>query len=220
MNAKHSLNSTFFAAVVIALGAMGMGQSPTAVAGGHVSHSDVYWMWDQGGTSIGHSKLVRTPNGITAVYTTGDLPAGHAMTLWFIVFNNPAACATSPCTLADFESPEVMADFLVGGGNVTGGGTTTIGGHLNVGDTSGSGFNEFGIPEAAVGLVNPMVAEVLLALHSHGPAQTGQTLAAQISSFLGGCEVFLGPGGFASGPQDVPVNDGECSTMQASHHQP
>jgi len=221
MTKRETGRAACLAAMIMVIAAGTMSYAPAAIAGDHQSRSDVFWWWDQGGTTLGSSKLVRTPNGIMAVFKTSALQPGHAMTLWFIVFNNPAACAGNPCTVeADFENPAVMADFLVAGGNVTGGGRTTVAGHLLVGDKSGSGYNEFGLPEFAVGLVSPMTAEVTLGLHSHGPAQTGAVLSEQISSYLGGCLVFLGPGGFAAGPGDIPVNDGECSTMQASHHQP
>lgn len=220
MSTRKPIGTILLSAMSIICAAFAIGQSGVAHAGGHVSDSPVYWLWDQGGTPVGTSKLVRTPNGISAMYRTADLPAGHAMTLWFIVFNNPAACATTPCTLADFETPEAAADFLVGGGVVTGGGRTTIGGHLRAGDNSGSGYIEFGLPQFAVGLTNPLGADVILALHSHGPKRSGRDLVAQISSFLGGCDVFLGPGGFAGGPSDLPAADGECSTIQVSTHTP
>jgi hypothetical protein len=55
-------------------------------------------------------------------------------------------------------------------------------------------------------------------LHVHGPAGTGQLLKAQMSSFFGGCQTFLGPDGVADGPEDVPVSVGECSTVQLSIH--
>ena len=69
------------------------------------------------------------------------------------------------------------------------------------------------------GLTNPMGADVILALHSHGPKRRGQDLVAQIGSYTGGCDLFLGPDGFAAGPADVPVNDGECSTISLASHQ-
>ena len=51
-------------------------------------------------------------------------------------------------------------------------------------------------------------------MHSHGPALTGEELKAQISSYTGGCETFLGNQyGIAQGPQDVPMAPHECSTI-------
>jgi hypothetical protein len=112
-----------------------------------------------------------------------------------------------------------MFDALYGGGHVIGGsGAAVFGGHLAVGDASGSLFLEVGGPPP-VGLQNPLGAEVFLMLHSHGPAGRGRVLKEQISSFTGGCQVFLGPGGVAAGPGDVPDAAGECSTTQVAIHQ-
>lgn len=216
-----STTTQFRSAIVVALtvftaGFASLGSAP-AVAHDQVSHADVHWLWDPV-TTVGNSRLVRSPKGISANYQTEGLYPGHAMTLWFIVFNNPAACASRPCQLGDFFNPDAMADFLVGGGAVTGRGRTTVGGHLRVGDASGSGFPEIGLPSLARGLTNPMGADVILALHSHGPKRSGQDLVAQISSYTGGCDIFLGPDGFSAGPGDVPVNDGECSTISLASH--
>jgi hypothetical protein len=182
----------------------------------HITRSAVYWLGEEVGTSM----LVRTPNGISFTYQTSGLPAGQAVTLWVVVFNNPDACATDPCTVADMGNAAAQGDFLFGGGHVIGGsGRGNYGGHLAVGDTSGSGLAEIG--GTSLGLIDPFTAEIQFALHSHGPAVPGQTLKAQLSSFLGGCEVFLGNAdGIADGPEDIPVNVGECVTFQSSVHQP
>jgi len=120
---------------------------------------------------------------------------------------------------ADVMNPDVQADFHYAGGHVIGGsGRGNFGGHLAVGDTSGSGLAELGA--SPVPLLDPYKAEVTIALHSHGPAVPGQVLKAQLTSFLGGCETFLGPDGLADGPEDMPVAVGECSTFQFSVHEP
>ncbi|HET6746288.1 MAG TPA: hypothetical protein VFH90_10650, partial [Candidatus Limnocylindria bacterium] len=172
------------------------------------STQPVVRMWD--GIPVGSSTLVRTDSGISAVYQTTQVPAGQAVTLWFVVFNNPAAC-NGPCGAVDlFFNPAAGGDFLVGAGHVVGAsGHAMFAGSLRVGDTSGSAFAEIGMPERAIGLTNPRGAQVALLLHSHGPALNGTALASQLSSFTGGCQVFLGdlemPGsGLADGPEDVP----------------
>lgn len=182
--------------------------------------SPVYWNWDPL-TVAGSSKLVRTDTGVSFTYHTSSLPRGHVVTVWLVVFNNPENCATRPCTgPADVFNPDVQGDFLYGGGHVIGGsGVGRFGGHLAAADPSGSGLIELGLPELAVGLLNPLTAEIHLALHSHGPAGSGQVLKAQLSSFLGGCLTFLGPDGIADGPEDMPDVAGECSTFQYSVHQ-
>ena len=174
-----------------------------------ITVSPVYW----GDEVVGTSTLVRTANGLSFTYHTSGLPAGYAFTLWIVVFNNPAACFTSPCTDVDiFSNPAAQADFLWGAGHVIGGnGVGNFGGHLRVGDTSRSGLAEL-IKSPTVGLLDPMNAEIQMAIHSHGPAVPGQTLKAQLSSFLGGCNVLLDV-------VDFPDEVGECVTFQSSIHQ-
>jgi hypothetical protein len=183
---------------------------------------DVFWIWP-GGAVTGTSTLTRTDTGISAVLHTSELSPGHAMTLWFIVFNNPSACASSPCSIEDLLlNPAVQGDFLIAAGNIVGGtGQAVFGGALQMGDSRGSGWIEIGNPDRAVGLLDPRHAEIHLAVHSHGPALSGEELKAQISSYLGGCQTFLGNQyGIAQGPQDVPMAPHECSTIQASVYQP
>ena len=191
---------------------------PAAIADGTAkSEADVIWSYD--GQVAGTSTVVRTKHGITAQITTTGLMAGHAMTMWIVIFNNPAACAGPVCFPdVDGGNPATGFDFHYGAGHVVSGNTTTLSGHLQVGETSTSGVAETG--GTAVPLLNPFGAQVWLAVHSHGPAQTGQTLADQMSSFLGGCELPLlgGPDGIADSPADIPVNVGECTTHQLAFH--
>jgi hypothetical protein len=208
---------TLIAVATLALGLHGSAR--VIAAGSQRTTSPAYWFWDPV-NAAGTSTLVRSENGVSFTYKTSSLPPGQVVTVWVVVFNNPSACATHPCTFADMGpgNPAARSDFLYGGGHVIGGsGTGNFGGHLRVGDASGSGLAEIGGP--ALGLLNPMTAEIQLALHSHGPAVPGQVIKAQLTSFLGGCQQFLGPDGIADGPEDMPVNVGECSTFQGSIHQ-
>lgn len=178
---------------------------------------NVHWFWDSANPT-GSASLVRSPSGISADFQSSGLPSGQAVTLWFIFFNHPENCATDPCTLPDdLFTPGVDGDFHLASGHVTGNGQSGFGGQLSMGDVSGSGRAELGA--GAVPLTNPEGAEVILAIHSHGPALTGLDLQYQISSFLGGCDVFNGPNGFAAGPWDVPDAVGECSTIQYAQFQ-
>jgi hypothetical protein len=201
---------------------LGMGAALAMPAG--QSTQPVVWTWDPT-TPVGTSTLVRTDAGISATFHSSGLPAGQAVTMWFVIFNEPEACFATPCGLADLLfNEDAEGDFLVGAGTVIGGsGSGDFAGHLQVGDVRGSAFPEIGIPERVIGLTNPRTAQVGLLLHSHGPKVPGQLLASQLSSFTGGCDVFLGdlelPGsGIADGPDDVPQAVGECSTIQASVH--
>src|SRR4030095_2200882 len=180
--------------------------------------ANVYWNWDPV-NPVGTSEITRSSSGITAVYKTSGLPKDHAYTLWMVIFNNPELCSVPLACVAPREvgSASIGSDFHFVGGHVVGGsGNLTVAGHLKVGDNSGSGLVEIG--STGFPLVDPFKAQVILAIHSHGPKLTGQGLKSQISSFLGGCEVFLGPDGAGAGPQDVPDQIGECSTLQYSNH--
>lgn len=194
--------------------------SPALADGSRQSDEPVYWFFDIE-NPVGSAKLIRSPNGATAIFQTSGLPAGQAVTLWFIVFNNPDQCTETPCNVPmDLFTPGVDGDFHAGGGLVTGGsGNATFAGHLQVGDVSKSGRLELGLGGEAP-LMDPYGAEIVLAVHSHGPKLQGVQLKEQISTFSGGCLNFLGPNGFASSLDDVPDADGECSTIQFSRHLP
>ena len=213
----------FFVGVVVA-----QGQS-------HKSESPVYWSWDLGGDPAGVSNIVRTKNGISAEYETYGLTPGNAATLWIIVFNNPDECSADGggCSPDDFGNPLVQGDFLVASGHVIDdSGEATFAGHLKVGDTRGSGLAEMIClntgctpgedPNLTPGLIDPENALIVLAMHDHGPKESGQVLTEQISSFLGGCDLpFIGDiNGFATGPGDLPDDPGECATIQFSPHAP
>ena len=200
------------------LSAACLAASPAAVADGAVkSEEPVFWTFDVPGEVVGTSKLVRTKHGVTAEIATTGLTAGHAVTMWIVFFNNPEACAGPVCDPAvDGGNPAVGFDFHYGAGHIVNEKTTTLSGHLRAGETSTSGGAEVG--GTAIPLLNPFGAQVWLAVHSHGPAQTGQILVDQMSSFLGGCDVLLGPGGFAASPADFPDVVGECTTFQLAFH--
>jgi hypothetical protein len=182
------------------------------------STANVYWNWDTV-NPVGTSEITRSSSGITAVFKTSGLPAGHAYTLWMVFFNNPELCSVPlACTApAEVGSPVIGSDFHFVAGTIVGGsGNLTVAGHLKIGDISGSGLVELG--NTGFPLVEPFKAQVVLAIHSHGPKLTGPGLKSQISSFLGGCEVFLGPDGVGTGPEHIPAQVGECSTLQFSAH--
>ncbi len=211
--------------VAVAAGILAIG---TVLAGNPAQESTapVFWAWEGPDNSLGTSKLVRNSKGVSADFSTSGLTAGHAMTLWFIVFNYPDLCVDG-CDVGDLgPDSAAQGDFLVASGHVIDeDGNATFGGRLKVGDISGSGLHEVACPETkdcGIGLIEPDTALVVLAVHSHGPAQKGQVLKEQISSFTGGCEFpFLGgDDGIADGPGDVPVDDGYCSTIQMSPHAP
>lgn len=220
MSFTHSSLTTLAAACVMAIvGLLAWGNHAYANESRvQITSSDVNFFWDP--APVGSSTLVRTDSGISATFQTSGLDSGHVMTLWWVIFNHPDKCATSPCGPNDLFGEVAGGDFLFAAGRVVGGsGKATFAGQLSVGDDSGSAFYEIGMPELALGLSNPHGAEVHLLVHSHGPAVPGRTLQAQLSSFLGGCEEMLGNDfGLAEGPEDMPTERGQCVTFQGSVH--
>lgn len=201
-------------------------------ASDHVSSSPPFWTY-WAPPPAGDTKLVRSPEGLTAQFKTTGLVAGHVVTLWIMFFDNPEACWAGepeerPCNPGDIGKPGVRFDFHYAGGHIVNGRKTTLTGHLRAGETSTSGWAELVAIGAAppffvTPLTNPGGAQVILALHSHGPAQTGRTLAEQMSSYLGGCDFpfpTADPGGFAGSADEVPALPGECATIQVAFHSP
>lgn len=129
--------------------------------------------------SGGWSALVRNGSGVSMTLRTTGLTPGHAITVWWIVFNQPGNCTHGAfglrCGEADlFEAP-VQASVLYAAGHIIGGsGTGNYGATLRTGDTGGSLFGP--------GLVNPWTADVHLILHDHGAVEPGSRSSA-IHSF-------------------------------------
>ncbi|NIR32563.1 MAG: hypothetical protein GWN84_25320, partial [Gammaproteobacteria bacterium] len=81
----------------------------------------------------GAATLVRTRNEVWASLSSTDLDPAAAYTVWWVVFNNPAACF-GPCGLDDLDSPSVDAGVFYAAGFVTDmGGTANASFHLKAG---------------------------------------------------------------------------------------
>ena len=185
---------------------------------------------------VGTSVLFRGEDAIHTAFSASGLTPGYAMTLWYIIFNEPELCEAGPfqCGPPDLGSNRAaMGDFVFipGAGSVVGDdGTVSYTGSFAVGEMAYSGLPE--LPEGCVpgnegcgdpvGLINPDGALVIVALHSHGPALEGDELEHQLSSYLGGCEAVIGtlPGGFSASLDEIPDAAGECATIVISPHAP
>lgn len=162
----------------------------------------------------GTSVLRRTKKGLTVNYKTDALIPGHTYTMWWVIFNNPEACATTPCTMSDFmNAAEVQPVLIYGAGHLVGeSGKGNFSSHLKVGDDTGSINELLGLPEVE-GLLedNTFSAEVHMIIRSHGPAIPG-LIDEQIRVFTGGCSVDFDP--FT----EIPDEEGECGDVEVSIH--
>ena len=183
----------------------------------HISYSDVYTFAT--GDVVGSSQLVRKPNGISMTLQTSEVTSGDALTVWYVVFNEPGECATTPCGEADIFNPATRTDILYATGHVVGNGNqANFAGSLQSGDNSGSIMGFFnawlGFNLPSLGLEDPDGAEVHLVLRTHEEALPA-FMPDMIQTFNGGC---IYPGG-------VPTDYGApgpntCSDIQFAIHLP
>jgi hypothetical protein len=127
------------------------------------------------------ASLVRRPDGVSFSIQTTDLRPGHAYTVWFVVVNNPAACASSPCSGADMIlNPETQTQITYATGHVAGlSGTAGFGASVRVGP-----IPEGWLPDR--GLERPLTAEIQLVINDHGPVIRG-FLPEMIRTYRAGC---------------------------------
>ena len=155
------------------------------------------------------ASLVTTDEGASFVLHTSELNPGHAYTVWFLAINNPAACATTPCTAADvlFNTAAVQAEITYGAGHVVGeSGVGNFAGNVAVGELPGAWFGN--------GFTNPRGAEIHLVLNDHGPVIADLT-ANMISTYRGGCtDASLPPPFPATAKADGVPGPNACQLFQ------
>ena len=197
--------------------ATSIGESPVAAAHSPANGTGVYQFSDM--SQVGSSTLNRHGNSVSMTIHTSGIPAGMAVTVWWVVFNVPENCATSPCGEPDIFDPAVRADVLYAAGHVTGNGPhRNFAGQLRRGDASGSimpFFNALlGIDLPSLGLERVDGAEIHLVVRTHQQAIPAY-MPDMISTFNGGCTY----------PPGVPTDFGApgpntCSDLQFAIHQP
>jgi hypothetical protein len=100
------------------------------------------------GAPVGTSTLTRTGSGISFSLQTTGLQAGHAVTIWWMVFNPDGSL-----------SVQYAAGHVVDEGDAA-----EFGGYLQVGDTDG-------VINHGPGLLDAQAANVVLVVRDHGPAK-------------------------------------------------
>jgi hypothetical protein len=166
---------------------------------------------------VGTSTVRRTDHGMSLTLTAEALPAGHVVTLWWVVFNDPATCqagipGTSSCGPVDAMQGRGQFSLVKGAGRIVDrDGTARYGAHLRAGDTAGALIGP--------GLLDARGAEVVLVLKTHGPKIAG-LVSQQLHTFAGGCadQTDAPPGA----PLDLVGEPGanDCAEIQLSAHSP
>lgn len=158
--------------------------SMAMMAGEQVLTSEVKTHGSRGDVTVvagAEAQIVHTDGGVMMSFETSELTPGNVYTAWWVFFNNPADCATLPCTAADgIGNTEVVvsdlgyADGLIA--DADGNGTFTA--FQPVGPLSNSWFGR--------GYSNLGGAEIHLIINEHGPSTTGN-LDNMLTSYRGGC---------------------------------
>lgn len=100
----------------------GNGPALNSAGAAYVSHADVFSLLADDFFEVvprSSSTLYRNATGLTGVLSLANQPANQATTFWWVVYNHPEYCETTPCTFADFAIPEVEASFFTTGGRVS-----------------------------------------------------------------------------------------------------
>ncbi|MDX1615107.1 MAG: hypothetical protein R3300_12415 [Candidatus Promineifilaceae bacterium] len=126
--------------------------------------------------------LVTNDRGATLQVNTSGLTPGHALTVWWVIFNYPENCTGGECGLDDAFPPpgnvEAGASVSFAAGHVIGDdGQGNFGAHISVGGDAAPW---------TVGLLEPRTAEVHFVLRDHGPA-IPELVQEQIRTAGGGC---------------------------------
>lgn len=171
-----------FLVMIVAIGWAGGAQAADGSAA-ELQNADVYWHSNSGISGIvdgAGARLVRTDNNVSASFKAKDLNPGNVYTLWWIIVNNPDACAAFPCTAPEvLFNTDVQADVTYGGGIVAGGsGKGTISSHLAVGDLANSWLGN--------GFQDARNSEIHLVVNDHGPKIPDQ-LGDMLHTYRGGC---------------------------------
>ncbi len=170
-----------------------------AAVNGQTSTADVvtFFLEDEvtpaAGDVVGTAELTRTAAGVRLTANSTLLEAGAAYTLWWIIFNNPAACDPAGCSGADFGTAAVEASIMNATGRVADAtGNATFSAFLPVGfmhtePVSGNGRQLLG-----PGLQNATGAEIHVVIRCHG-LWSGNI--EQISTVAGDCLNAASPSG-------------------------
>lgn len=220
MSTHHGLRKLGFLAALVPL-ALGAMTTPATGAPAEETAQDVFRIADLFGSlppePVGSSRLTRTDRGASATLETTSLTPGDAVTLWWVVFNDPNGCQAgipnvSRCGPDDAHAGRGGVSLMHAAGRIVDeGGTAEYGAHARVGDRSRA--------LAGPGLVNPRGAEVILVLKSHGQ-KIPHLVSDQLRTFAGGCtDQSDAP---PSTPPELLGEPGpnDCAEIQVSVHSP
>lgn len=171
--------------VLSLLATLGIGNSVIA----DTNSASLQWFAD-GSDTGGWSHLTRLDDMVLATLEVVGLNPGDAVTLWWVVFNDPAACSGGECGEDDFADVTV-AQISVGnatGGVVKADGTMELGAVLREGPGEPDGHQVlFAATDSGNFLDEASDAEIHFVVQIHGQARGGKKLLEQITYFEANC---------------------------------
>jgi hypothetical protein len=138
-----------------------------------------------GRPTAGAATLYRSKNSLEMRVASGDLTTDSSYTVWWVVFNNPAACTPNPgCGMDDLARPEVRASVFYAAGFVTGSATAgNVDAHIDAGALPAGIDIEVG---TGLDPGNGFGAEVHIVVRTHGTTVPG-IVDRQSGTFNEGC---------------------------------
>jgi hypothetical protein len=144
--------------------------------------ADFHTFPDGVGLVGGAGTMFRSKKAVDVRLATSGLDTNSSYTVWWVVWNDPSACATNPCGLGDLGISDNSVFYAAG--FVTGDdGTANLTVHLNSGK----------LPDGITVLIpgglhkgNGFDAEIHMIVQSHGSILPG-VVSEQIGMFMGAC---------------------------------
>ncbi len=160
-----------------------------------VSEAPLFDFFETGSGISGTATLTRSKDGLWLDIAAENLVAGHAHSIWWVIFDNPHGCKDDGCGLDDLNRRSAQPTLVNGDGFVAAAGVDNFRTHLDRHDVGGRQVR-LGDPS---GVDNPYQAIVHAIVRSHGAAETDPAdLAVQISTLNDFCNL----------PGDVCMNVG------------
>lgn len=139
------------------------------------------------GAMVGRALLKRDSSGISVDLRSRGLEPGHSYSLWWVIFNNPKACAGGPggCLGSDLANPDVEGTMMNAAGRIADQyGRMRVRAFLPVGFMHSGEERQVRGP----GLQNLHGAEVHAVLRTHGEAAADPLdVVSQLSTLNGVC---------------------------------
>jgi hypothetical protein len=186
---KALFGSAALIGFALVIAAVALSASQGALAGEIETKTTMHRFADKVVIDGTEATLMRMDHGVSTTVNTVGLKAGDAVTMWWVVFNQPQNCSDAKCGENDVFNLDDNEKFILNGDGkppfnkaahkaaqisvtyanghvIDAGGKAKFRGQLPVGDTTQTLFGP--------GLVDPMKAEIHLVLRTHQQAKPGQ----------------------------------------------